>query len=609
MLVAGGAVMAGLGVATKKAMDFQTQMANVSTMLDKNSMKYMPEFSKGIKDLSEKFGESTKTLSDGLYNILSASVAPAKALDVLKVAVKSASAGLTDTGVAADAITTILNSYGMSADKAGEVSDKLFAIVKRGKTTYAQLAPAIGRVASTASKAGLSFDDLGAAIATLTRAGISTDEAMTSINGILRAFLKPTKDAQKEASKFGLALNTATLKSLGLTGVLKKLKNATAEQLAAIFPDIRGLKGISAALGDTTGFMKDYQLMTHSAGLTQEAFAKQSNTLEFQTKQLREELNNVAVSIGTALIPIVKTFIDTSIKPLLDWFNKLPNPVKENIAKFVLLSGTILLVGGSIVKLINNIREIVPAIKTTFKVISTMVSTNPMLLLLAGIATALFLLYEAWKNDWGGIREKTKAVWNKIRPIFEAIKKIFLVLVGLVKAYIDIYIAMWQKVQPIFHELGGAFKWIGKVVADVFGIIGGWFDKLIGWILNAIDKVEKLLNKLSSVFKHQGKAQENAVNGEGGIFDLSGIPGHAEGGYFTTPHLALVAEKEPELIVPQSKLKDFGTTTITLNINVGTWLGDEQGIQNLASKITEYIDRALGERQLRGNYYFEGVAK
>lgn len=41
----------------------------------------------------------------------------------------------TDSAVAADEITTILNSYGMSAERAGEVSDDLFTKVKRGKTT------------------------------------------------------------------------------------------------------------------------------------------------------------------------------------------------------------------------------------------------------------------------------------------------------------------------------------------------------------------------------------------------------------------------------------------------------------------------------------------
>ena len=112
--------------------DFEQQMANVSTMLDEPA-KYMDSFRKGVRKMSVEFGEGTDTLAKGLYDILSASIDPAMALDVLAVSAKAARAGLTDTGIAADAITTILNSYGLSADQAQSVSDMLFATVKRGK--------------------------------------------------------------------------------------------------------------------------------------------------------------------------------------------------------------------------------------------------------------------------------------------------------------------------------------------------------------------------------------------------------------------------------------------------------------------------------------------
>ena len=89
---------------------FEEQMANVSTMLDEHTMKYMPAYGEAIKQMAMEFGEGTDTLSKGLYDILSASVAPAKAMKVLAVSAKAAKAGMTSTAVAADAITTILNS-------------------------------------------------------------------------------------------------------------------------------------------------------------------------------------------------------------------------------------------------------------------------------------------------------------------------------------------------------------------------------------------------------------------------------------------------------------------------------------------------------------------
>ncbi|GAH24415.1 unnamed protein product, partial [marine sediment metagenome] len=112
MTIFGGIATAVFTAAVKGAADFEEQLANVSTMLDESAMRILPEYRRGLQSLSVEFGESTQTLSKGLYDILSASIPPAEALGVLEISAKAAAAGITDTGVAADAITTILNSYG-----------------------------------------------------------------------------------------------------------------------------------------------------------------------------------------------------------------------------------------------------------------------------------------------------------------------------------------------------------------------------------------------------------------------------------------------------------------------------------------------------------------
>ena len=405
----GGIATAAFAVSVKSAAKFEEELANVSTMLDKSAMKILPKYRDGLQDLSMEFGEATDTLSKGLYDILSASIPPAEALDVLAVSAKAASAGLTDTGTAADAITTVINSYGMAASDAGMVSDKLFAIVKRGKTTFGELAPAIGRVAATAAKSGLSFDELGATIATCTRAGINTREAMTSISGILKTFLKPQTDAVTLAwDKFGLKLDTTTLRTIGLTGVMKKLENATAEQLATIFGNIRGLKGMMAALGDAEGYAKDYALMLNSAGLTQEAFEKQSATLSFQLKQLKQTFNVVKVEIGTALVPTIKELtkwiMDIVIK-VRDWMKANPE-LTTSIVKWAAGLSALMLVLGPLLMILPGLVTLLGGVSTALLAIggplaalqiALGLTVAQFALLAAEIAFIIGLVYK-WKN-------------------------------------------------------------------------------------------------------------------------------------------------------------------------------------------------------------------
>jgi TP901 family phage tail tape measure protein len=232
---------------------------------------------------------------------------------------------LTTTAVAADAITTILNAYGLSADKAGNISDILFATVKRGKLTFEELAQSVGKVAATASIAGLSFEEVSAAIATMTRSGLNAFLATTALRSIMSGFLKPMESAKKAAAELGIELNSTTLRTIGLTGVLEKLKGASAEQLAALIPNRRALAGFSAMVKNASGQVYDLNLMLNSAGLTQIAYEKNTKTLRHSLNRLKQSFIILATSIGSTLAPafdfLTKITID-STKKAIDYLEK-----------------------------------------------------------------------------------------------------------------------------------------------------------------------------------------------------------------------------------------------------------------------------------------------
>jgi SLT domain-containing protein len=73
----------------------------------------------------------------------------------------------------------------------------------------------------------------------------------------------------------------------------------------------------------------------------------------------------------------------------------------------------------------------------------------------------------------------------------------------------------------------------------------------------------------------------------------NGLPGYANGGRVTKPTLAVVGEKEPETIVPDSKKAEFGTTTNYITINV-----EGYNIQN-DEEFTELLSRKLSELSVR----------
>ncbi len=301
----------GIYAASIKAFSsFEAQLANVATMLTKLSMKFLPQFQKGLQKLAVQFGESTDTLATGLYNILSASIAPAKAMEVLEIATRAAAAGMTDTSTAAYAITGILNAYGMSADNAANVSDILFAAIFKGQTTFRELSSAIGRVNAIAASAGISFEEVAAAMATITRGGISTAEAVTNLRGVISALQGKTKEGVKIAADYGIELSVTALESKKLSGMLRELSGLSATTIKEIFTEMEARTGLNTLLKDQVGFLEDYELAMNAAGMTQEAYAKQAELLARKFRSLWEAVKMTGVTIGTAFEEQTKTSLD-----------------------------------------------------------------------------------------------------------------------------------------------------------------------------------------------------------------------------------------------------------------------------------------------------------
>ena len=384
--------------------DFQQQMANVSTMLEEPSL-HMKEFRREIRRMSVEFGESTETLAAGLYDILSASIPAGKALGVLSVAARAAKAGLTDTGTAADAITTVLNSYGLSADRAGDVSDLLFSIVKRGKTTFAELAPNIGNVANLAATAGVSLEEMGASVALLTRNGIKTEEAMTALRAIVQAFLKPSKEGAELAKKLGFEMNVATLRSEGLAGVFERISKLPPDAIAQLFPNVRALKGVLPALASLEGFADDIDTMTKRAGTTEIAYAKMTATLSHSFGQLKQSAIAVLSVIGEAIAePVAKAAaaVKKYVGFIREWIEKnkaLVVTALKIIGVIGLLSAALVAVGGAgaaMAFVFGGIASIISGVGTAIVILGAILGAilSPIGLVITGmVALAAYILY------------------------------------------------------------------------------------------------------------------------------------------------------------------------------------------------------------------------
>ncbi len=312
----------------------EKDLSRVATMLDRTSMgpaKYqstLEGYRTAVKGMAVEFGQSVNSLSDGLYNILSASVDSSQATDVLRIATMAAEAGFTDAKVSVDFITSALNAYQLSADQAGRVSDVAFATIARGKTTYQELAASIGQVAPMAAASGIQLEQLGAMLATLTRQGIKTTEAMTAINALIAQFAKGSEQSRKAWYEMsagtrmaGTELTSALLVGKNFTETVKVMAGATSQQRAALLGDVSAMKAFNAISKDADGYQKDLKRTLNAQGETQEALGKTLDNSEKKTRALNERFQSLYDTIGQKTKPQVDA-LKEALGGLLDVLNK-----------------------------------------------------------------------------------------------------------------------------------------------------------------------------------------------------------------------------------------------------------------------------------------------
>lgn len=311
-----------------QANEFSAAMAEVNTLLSGNTE--MPRLTQEAKNLAAQFGGSPTQQAQAFYQAISAGAGNAEqATALLTAANKLAIGGVTDVTTAVDGLTSVTNAYGINTEEASRVSDAFFVAMRAGKTTVGELSGSIGKVAATAATAGLSFEETLGSISALTTQGIGTAEAVTGLKATLSNILKPSKEASDAAKELGIDFSLAGLQSKGLAGFLDELVTATGgseEKLLSLFGSTEALNAVFALTGgaaDTFGnIMVD---MANSAGQTDTAFAKVSDTMSQKLDVLQGKFAVTAVELGNFVVAASEPFVDALNANYDDFINYFKN--------------------------------------------------------------------------------------------------------------------------------------------------------------------------------------------------------------------------------------------------------------------------------------------
>ena len=613
-IAAGAAIAAAtaagtVGVAAvKAAAEYETQLANVSTLLTGTKAEIAArtaEIGNEILDVSNRTGVATENLTDGMYQVISAFGDSADAAKILETAAKSAAAGNATTTDSVNLLSAVTKGYGdTSAEAVQKAADLAFATVRLGQTSFPELAASMGKVIPMASTMGVQQEELFGAMATLTGVTGNTSEVVTQLQGVVKGFLAPGDKMTKVLKSLGYESGQSILQVNGLQGTLELLKDAVNGDglaLSGLFSEATAKTAVLSMVGSQAANLASKTAeMYEATGAANAAFEKQTDTLAYDIQMIKNLGANFLTQLGTNILPYVRELAEAALPVVQEALGNIGAyitgtiiPAAKTAAEWAGEHKDLLLaiaagVGAAIAayKVYKTTMTAYNAVMAIYKVVTAASATGTFTL--AGAVSALhlkalaicgaiglvvaagILLYKNWdavKAKAGELGAKISTIWANIdgavTAAISAISERFPLLGAVLSGVWTSIQDCWANIQAIFSNIisfidnvfsgnwSAAWQNIVNIFGNVLGLIVNLAKVPINSVISAINWVLSKINSISVTIP-------DWVPGVGGTtlgFNIPTIPALAAGGVATAPTLAMIGEGgEPEAVLPLSKL-------------------------------------------------------
>jgi TP901 family phage tail tape measure protein len=393
--------MAVGAVSTKMAIDFKELMGSIQGTLNNSfeeNTARAKDLEKFIMDVSNKYGVSATQIAEGTYDIISgmgdmkgATEATTKAMiELAKVGGPS--------GTVKDAFSVVYAGASGMGDTSIEARDKMKAMaavaIKTGKTTLPEMAQGLFRVTGSARALGIKIEELMGANQALILTGTKQDEVFTMLDGTMRGLIKPSEDMKKIFHILGVSTGEQLVAKFGgLDGALKAVTK-TVKQYGGEVSDLveaQGVKGINAlTILNNKDFIKSTKEMYDAQSKFNDILKNKEEGVgkdALAMKQSIESMKNMAIVIGSELLPILGEFSKQYLIPILNTLNELSPASKKAFVYGGLGIATLYLTVGAL----GNVAKGLGSILTLLKQIGAAEGLKKLLTLggsIPGVSTA-----------------------------------------------------------------------------------------------------------------------------------------------------------------------------------------------------------------------------
>lgn len=521
---------------------------------------------KKVREMGSKTKFSASEAAEAMNYMAMAGWKTEDMLSGIEGVMNLAAASGEDLATTSDFVTDALTAFGLSAQDSGHFADVLAAASSNANTNVSMMGETFKYCAPIAGALGFSVEDTAEAIGLMANAGIKSTQAGTALRTIMTNLSGDVQICGESIGEVSIATTNADGSMRELSDILADCRTAFAglseSEKAAAAESLVGKNAMSGFLALMNAGEGDIAKLSGAIdncnGAAQSMADTMNDNLEGQLTILKSQLQELAISFGEILLPVVKKIVGW-IQGFIDVLNSLPDGVKEAIVTIALIAaalGPVLIIVGKVISAIGTIMTIITklagvinAAKGVIAAFNAVCAANPYVLIIAAVIALVAAFIYLWNNCeefrqfwidlWEGIKEIAIAVWEALKELFvtawefikttaetvwnaiagfftglwEGIKNTFTTVVNAISTFLStmwntintVATIVWTSISTFFTTIWNAIK---TTVTTVVTAISTFLTTAWNTIKTTVSTV---LNAIKSIFETIWNAIKNTV--------------------------------------------------------------------------------------------------
>lgn len=362
-MIMGGALLAGVGLAVKSFMEFDSAMAEVKASTHETAAN-MDLLREAAIDAGADTAFSAKEAAQGIDELAKAGVSTKDVLaGGLTGALSLAAAGSLGVGEAAEIAASALTQFKLSGKDIPHLADLLAAGAGKAQGSVQDMGAALNQTGLVASSTGLTIEETTGALAAFASAGLTGSDAGTSMKTMLMSLNPNSAKAATLMNELGIKAYDAEGSFIGMSeyaGVLQgALKGMGDEQRNATLKTLFGSDAVRAAnvlYEQGADGIQKWEDAVNDAGYAAVTASIKQDTLAGDLEKLGGSFDSLLIKSGGGVAESLRGLVQGA-EDLVDAFGKIPTPILNAGAGIAGIAGAALLLGGGLMTALPKVME------------------------------------------------------------------------------------------------------------------------------------------------------------------------------------------------------------------------------------------------------------